>query len=298
MTDEQKYVSQAIVNIIETGRLNGDYSAVTVLKGDTGHLTYGRSQTTLGSGNLYKLIDMYMDVDIELNTCEVQPYLKRLKNRDTSLDTDKAFHTLLRKLGTNPIMQNVQDDFFDLVYWEPAVSAAHRFGLTLPLSVAVVYDSFIHGSWKRIRNMTNSKSSLLRIGEKKWVAQYVSTRRHWLANHSNRILNKTVYRMDAFTKLIENDKWSLLMPLNVRGIMIDGSAVAATPRPVWLTSPLTRGPTVTKLQKLLNSFLDSPIDEDGIFGKHTESMVRAFQLHKGLVADGVVGTATWTALQA
>jgi chitosanase len=53
LTELQKKTAKAIVNIFETGRPLGDYSKVTLLQGDTGHLTYGRSQTTLASDNLY-----------------------------------------------------------------------------------------------------------------------------------------------------------------------------------------------------------------------------------------------------
>ncbi|MCI0508166.1 MAG: hypothetical protein L0Z73_18980 [Gammaproteobacteria bacterium] len=59
VTQLQKLTAQAIVNIFETGKVRGDYGKVTLLRGDPGHLTYGRSQTTLASGNLYLLIKDY-----------------------------------------------------------------------------------------------------------------------------------------------------------------------------------------------------------------------------------------------
>ena len=46
MNDLQKATSAAIVNIFETGRVRGDYGAIAVLKGDSGHLSYGRSKRT------------------------------------------------------------------------------------------------------------------------------------------------------------------------------------------------------------------------------------------------------------
>ena len=52
LTATQKKTAEALVNIFETGEALGDYSQVTLIAGDTGHLTFGRSQTTLGSGNL------------------------------------------------------------------------------------------------------------------------------------------------------------------------------------------------------------------------------------------------------
>ena len=57
VTATQAATIKAIVNFFETGHVLGDYGQVTVLAGDTGHLTFGRSQTTLGSGNLHKLLE-------------------------------------------------------------------------------------------------------------------------------------------------------------------------------------------------------------------------------------------------
>ena len=89
LTSLQKKTVQAIVNIFETGRPYGDYGAVTVLKGDTGHLTYGRSQTTLGSGNLALLIHAYCDADGQFSELavgyeaeEIKRELERLNYND------------------------------------------------------------------------------------------------------------------------------------------------------------------------------------------------------------------------
>ena len=47
LTELQKKTTHAIVNIFETGSAHGHYAQVTLMSGDTGHLTYGRSQRTL-----------------------------------------------------------------------------------------------------------------------------------------------------------------------------------------------------------------------------------------------------------
>jgi chitosanase len=59
MNQLQKKTAGAILNIFETGAVFGRYGKVTLIPGDTGHLTYGKSQTTLGSGNLALLIHDY-----------------------------------------------------------------------------------------------------------------------------------------------------------------------------------------------------------------------------------------------
>jgi hypothetical protein len=58
------------------------------------------------------------------------------------------------------------------------------------------------------------------VGEKAWTTSYVRTRRDWLANSSNALLRKTVYRMDAFQKLIEAGNWNLEPPIVVRGVSV------------------------------------------------------------------------------
>ena len=85
MNPVQKQIAEAIVNIFETGRPHGDYGAVTVLRGDSGHLTYGRSQTTLGSGNLFLLIKAYCERDDAQFHGVLKTYLPRLESRDTSV---------------------------------------------------------------------------------------------------------------------------------------------------------------------------------------------------------------------
>ena len=58
----------------------------------------------------------------------------------------------------------------------------------------------------------------------------------------------------------------------------------------------SRGPEVTQLQQLLNQHGNSLVP-DGDFGGKTATAVKAFQKSAGLAADGVVGPATWQALE-
>jgi chitosanase len=221
LTEEQKRTAQAIVNVFETGTAEGDYADVTLMDGDPGHLTYGRSQTTLGSGNLYLLIKDYSAAPNAQYAADFTPYLSRLQATDLSLDNDGNLRRLLKQAGNDPVMHGVQNAFFDRVYWNPAVTAAQNTGCSLPLSVAVVYDSHIHGSWPRVRDKTlSSVGQVAAAGEQAWIECFVKTRRDWLANHSIQILRKTVYRMEAFQSLIQASNWDLEPPIVVRGITI------------------------------------------------------------------------------
>ncbi|TJX13617.1 LysM peptidoglycan-binding domain-containing protein [Tissierella creatinini] len=75
--------------------------------------------------------------------------------------------------------------------------------------------------------------------------------------------------------------------------------VPTTPPPTQNCPTLRRGstgPKVRELQILLKNQGFDPGPIDGDFGPLTEAAVRNFQRSKGLLVDGIVGIATWTAL--
>src|SRR5215831_13612730 len=171
VTDLQKRTAEAIVNIFETGHPQGDYGRMTLLANDWGHLTYGRSQTTLASGNLHLLIKAYCDTPGAAFAADLSGFLNRLASRDMSLDNDMTFRNLLKEAGDDPIMHDVQDQFFDRVYWNPGRQASTNIGITTALGVGVVYDSCIHGSWRMVRDRTNDRyGSVAAIDETTWIA--------------------------------------------------------------------------------------------------------------------------------
>ena len=303
--ERQKKVAHAIVNIFETGRAHGDYGQVTLLAGDTGHLTYGRSQTTLGSGNLFLLIKDYCENPEAQLAAELGAFLERLQRRDTSLDRNPTLRSLLRQAGNDPVMRETQDGFFDRIYWAPAVSACGT-DISTGLGVAVVYDSHIHGSWARMRDRTNAAHGKAgRLGEKKWVERYVNVRRNWMANHPNTLLRRTVYRMDSFLRLIEQGAWDLDLPLTVRGVRIDEEVLGGEPvrvsaqeveeRMLLLRTPFMQGEDVKTLQQALKD-AGIKVDVDGVFGPGTQKAVIQYQKKKKMKADGIVGPATRASL--
>ena len=310
MTDLQKLTAKSIVNVFETGRVRGRYNAVVVLKGDTGHLSYGRSQATLGSGSLYTLLKDYCETTGARHAQELVPLLPRFRDKDFTLDHDQAVRSLLQTSGDDPVMKSTQDSFFERGYWQPAVQAAKACNLTFPLSTAVIYDSHIHGGFGRIRKLVKSGLSVAAGGdEKTWVKEYIGERKAWLLSCDHPLPN-TVYRMDEFSKLIAANKWGLELPITVRGGVINEEVLgivdadiepARAPEPalmgrvLQLSRPYMRGDDVKGLQTALkhNGFSS---DVDGVFGPMTEVLVKQFQRKRNLRDDGVVGPMTWTEL--
>jgi len=104
-TNIQRDTAEAIVNIFETGKVLSDYGNVTLLDRDSGHLTCGRSQTTLASGNLFLLIKAYVQAVGAQYADQLKQYLSRLNATDLSLDQDAGFKDLLRQAGSDPVMR-------------------------------------------------------------------------------------------------------------------------------------------------------------------------------------------------
>jgi chitosanase len=302
MTPTQVRTAQAIVNLFETGEVLGRYGQVTVLSGDPGRLTYGRSQTTLGSGNLNLLLSQYCQNHGARFGARLQPLLPRFAAGDQALDGDTRLHNLLRACADDPVMRETQDNFFDSTYWQPALRAATKLGLRSALAVAVVYDSHVHGSWVTLRDLTNSNDgSVAAIGEQAWIRAYVRNRRAWLAGNKLTILQGTVYRMDAFQRLIDLGQWGLELPLVVRGIEISTASLAAMPpecydgpppgsRPLGLQQPLLRGLDV-RLVQLALSDSGSDIKADGVYGQGSVRCVKELQIARGLPVTGVLDLA-------
>lgn len=223
LTPQQIRLCKQVVNVFETGSLEGDYGAVSIFADGPGgvrQVTYGRSQTT-EYGNLEELVQLYVDRH-GTSSEQLRPFLPKIGV--TPLVDDDEFKRLLKDAGRNdPVMRQVQDVFFDKRYFQPALAWADANGFTLPLSALVIYDSQVHSGGipgflrKRFPETPPAKGG----DEKRWITQYVDVRQAWLANHSNEILRKTIYRTQCFKREIERNNWELAqLPINAHGVNV------------------------------------------------------------------------------
>lgn len=298
----QKRTAEAIVNIFETSSVLGEYGQVTLIPGDSGHLTFGRSQTTLGSGNLAKLIAAYCDNHGARFGSRLAKFLQDLGDRQVALDKDFKLHNLLRATADDPVMRDVQDAFFDRTYWQPAAAAAAAMDIRTPLGVATVYDSFVQGSWGAMRAATDDHAGkLAKIGEKAWITAYIETRRNWLATHARPDLRKTVYRMDSLGAMARRGLWALELPILVRDCEISEASLSARPpgcydgpaagsRALAVTTPFVRGADV-RLVQLGLSDTGFDLKADGVFGSGSSEVLKQYQLKEGLPVTGVADIA-------
>jgi chitosanase len=184
------------------------------------------------------------------------------------------------------------------MYFAPAARAAAGCGITLPLGLAIVYDSHIQGGWDRLKTRVGA---VVAGGEQAWLQRYVDERRKWLMGLKPP-LPSTVYRMDAFHALITEGAWNLPIPLRVHGVVITEELLMSGDKPLpgiprrtlRLASPYLRGEDVTALQQALKAKgIDNALD--GVYGPLTHTLVRKWQVQNGIQEDSV-GPATLASL--
>lgn len=190
----------AIVSCFETGRPHGKTDAVAVLRDDAG-VSYGKHMATDRADSLDAIVKLYVEKNGKYAN-QLAPYIgelaKNTKDSIRKLSRDEVLKSTLRKAGLDPIMIECQNEVFRKMYMGPAIKECELRGYVLPLSLAVIYDSKVHGSFKLVSDRVVADKT----NEKQWITCYLAYRRAWLANHTKLVLQNTVYRSDTFLALI------------------------------------------------------------------------------------------------
>jgi len=230
LTPDQRLICERIINVFETGSVEGDYSNISIYA-DGPHrmrqVTYGRAQTT-EYGNLRELVQMYAGAGGTYSN-DLRDFVDRIGT--TPLVDNQRFKDLLRRAGAQDrLMRDTQDVFFDRRYFQPAKQWADTCGFTRALSMLVIYDSFIHSG--RILDFLRSQFPEpipARGGnEPSWIKQYVDVRHNWLLNNDNPALHPTVYRTRDLAREIARGNWDLTMlPILAHGVPVDAHPITA-----------------------------------------------------------------------
>jgi chitosanase len=198
-----------ILSVAETGKPEWDAGATYFYNDGPG----GKNQATLSigftaSGNLKKVLQRYIEKS-GLFAAQFSPYVALLPGN--LLPNNKEFARTCREAGADPLFKEIQTECFEDFYMAPAFTWAAKYGFSLPLSYLVIADSFLHsGSMLDfLMNSFSEKKPSAGGNEKKWIKDYLDARRKWLANHSNKILNATVYRADCYVKELVTGNWDL-----------------------------------------------------------------------------------------
>ncbi len=213
---------EKIVNVFETGIPYGRYDMLVVMNdGPAGkpQITFGRTQTT-EYGNLKQLVKLYCDQGGQWAQA-LQPWLDKIGKEP--LHANEVFKKLLKDAAQNdPLMRSAQDIFFDEIYYMPAEMFFETNHFTLPLSMLVIYDSYIHSGRVPdfLRRRFGERVPAQGGHEKEWITRYVDVRHQWLKYHSNEILRRTIYRTQCFKDQIASGNWMLEKPVVAHGVTI------------------------------------------------------------------------------
>jgi chitosanase len=223
----------AIVNIFETSRPFGDYAAYAVLDDGAG-VSYGISQFTHKSGSLAAVVETYLKNGGKVGAEVLAAALPKLNRTSlpaiNKLASDERFKKALRSAAVTREMKAAQQQVATEKYLRPALQICAAMNFVLPLSLAVVYDSLMHGSWERIaarvtplgvkpiayKDATLTEDAALT--EKEWITEYVRKRDFWLCNI--RRLKATSYRTKFFLDQIAVGNWDLRLPVRVHGFRL------------------------------------------------------------------------------
>lgn len=216
-TENTKLKALAIVHVFETSRAFGDYAACVVLDDGAG-ISYGINQFTHRSGSLAAVVAKYLGIGGVVGAGVLLQNLTALRNTAAPeiarLSANANLKKALRAAAVTHEMKAAQNEVAFERYLNPAIKLCEKYGFTSPLSLAVVYDSIVHGSFFRV-----ARGVQVGYGnEREWIAAYIRRRDAWLKSFPR--LAKTRYRTRFFLVQITISNWNLRSPLNVRGVKI------------------------------------------------------------------------------
>ena len=215
--------AMAVVNIFETGRPFGEYSALAVLNDGAG-ISYGISQFTHRSGSLHDVVSLFLESGGQAGRVVLAERLDLLRSPSPGAvrmaAVDQRLKNALRAAAGTPEMRAAQHRVAFERYLRPAVDACAGWDFVLPLSLAVVYDSMTHGSWEMIRDRVRTPAPRVpSVGfEKAWITAYVKKRHEWLRGIPR--LRSTSYRTAFFLAQIIAGNWQLELPVTVHGFSL------------------------------------------------------------------------------
>jgi chitosanase len=212
INDSTKKIIREILNCFEVGTPQTDYCSIYIYHDGPNNMrqiTLGTGFVSGNNGTLWSVFREYQSLGGN-NASKLISYQSR--TNDPSLADDKTFINLIISTAKQDYkFRNAEDTIYDKLYWNRGQTWFDGNGFTMPLSMAVIQDSFLQsGSMPSfIIRKISEKLPIMGGEEKEWIKSYLTIREYWLAHHSRKILNGTVYRPNFFTKQIENDNWNL-----------------------------------------------------------------------------------------
>lgn len=218
MNDLEVKISR-MLNVFEndSGSPETDYKSIYIYHDGNNkrrQVTLARGFTDDG-GNLKKVVQRYIALGGKLS----KVFQSRLDKFATGvLVNDQEFIKALSDAAAEPVMRQAQDEVFISAYLAPAFRWAATNRFVLPLSQAVICDSFLHSGtvpeWLTLRFSERKPSS--GGNERQWIIAYLGERLAWFQRVTG-ALHNAQYRPKFFLKEIERGNWNFNSPLIANG---------------------------------------------------------------------------------
>lgn len=227
----------------------GSYCAIADSPTDPkGGLSFGKHQVSEIQGTLLALLKKYtnkptatpanvsaLNVHIALFNAAGTKYTGTITQRN-------GFKRALNTSCTDPAMQQAQDEFFETVYFIPAIRCASGFGIATPLGRSIFYDISIQAGpnrltfyraaldrWNSEHPGTNATActpkDITGPDEKSFLTYVGAARRTDMLNSLSKDYRASVYRPDEFDKLLVSGNLDLKTDFVFRGCQITGLPV-------------------------------------------------------------------------
>jgi hypothetical protein len=184
-------------------------------------LSFGLGLFSIQTGELDKVLSTYISSPSAMYARDLDKYMDHVKSKNDNIDgtfansliNDQGFKDLLIKIGNDPVMQKIEDNYINETI-DKAILSANDIGITFPLSIAVIYDStrdMGSGSVKRISERVslalggNPKSG---VDEKNWINKFLEER---LSSYKERFpeYKGLQNRVNFFIDLASKNDWLL-----------------------------------------------------------------------------------------
>jgi chitosanase len=216
----------------------GSYCALADSPTDTkGGLSFGKHQVSEIQGTLLALLKTYTSkpTAASANVAAINMHIARFNAAGTRYNGTPAqrddFKGALKTACTDPAMQHAQDEYFDSIYFTPAMRNAADFGIQTALGKSIFYDIAIQAGPNR---KTFYRAALDRWNaehpgkdpkdrDEKTFLRYVNeSRRQEMLNSKSKDYKASVYRPNEFDKLLDSGNLDLKADFPFRGCTIKG----------------------------------------------------------------------------
>jgi chitosanase len=226
MTDTaKKQRSAQIISSFENSTTDIQYGYTAILHDGRG-ITAGRAGFTTGTHDLLRVVQRYTAGQPDNSLAAYLPALKAVDGTDSLKGLDGLPAAWKQAADSDPAFRKAQDQIFDELYFNPAMSRAHQAGISSPLGQLIILDTIIqHGDGDdpdgllAIIAETNKAAGRVnqKLSEPHWLGKFLEIRKRHLSHAADPATRaawkESTGRVDALRSILDKQNYGLDVPL-------------------------------------------------------------------------------------